>query len=237
MFLKLVAENDQWAKVAAKLLTIIAIADQEDNDDSQNMAPLAFDNNFFDYFGYSEEDRAKYSEMESEIKEYFTKRSGGDWFISEKEQELLKDYLTELGLWDRKVGTIFDLALGQGEKQGFKIQGTIFTISALFGAFEEFNSTDSYISPEERRKVMIKHAILDAINSLEENLSMQQRKGILFECIALAYVDNNYSEMEQYAVKCIVDGFQMDEELVDEMIDYINQYMSLYGEIYELITE
>ncbi len=233
MFLKMVAGDEEWAKVVAKLLIIVAIADQEDNEDSQNMAPLSFDKDFFDHSSYSDEDCAKYSEMESEIKEYFTKRSGGDWFISEKEQELLKDYLMELGLWERDR---FIRPFRIVEKE-FKAQGTVFTFPALLGAFEEFKNYDSYITPDERRKVMIKHAVSDAINHLKEPLNTQQKKGILFEAIALAYVDNNYSEMEQYALKCIVNTFQLDEELVDEMIDYINRYMNLYGEIYELITE
>lgn len=221
MFLKMIAASEEngWedslAKAAAKLLVIISIADQEDNDDTQDMAPFKAD-----VFGYGY--------FSDEVRDYFTKRSGGEWFISKKEQMILEGYSKELGIWREK---------GITAAKGFESQGAVFTPSALEKALEEFTSITTRISFDDRRKIMIKHAVADAIDSVEESVSVQLRKCILFECLAVAYVDNGYSEMEQYAINRIVEKFNLDNELVGEMIEYIEQYMSLYGEINELITE
>lgn len=225
MFLKMLAASEEngWddslAKAAAKLLVIVSIADQEDNDDAQDMAPFKADSFGFGYFS-------------DEIQDYFKKRPGGEWFISKKEQIIIEEYSKELGVWND--GGLFSSVM---RAKGLESQGAVFTPTALEKALEELTSTTSRISFDDRRKIMIKHAVADAINSVEEPISVQFRKCILFECLAVAYVDSDYSEMEQYTVNCIVEKFQLEQELVDEMIDYINQYMSLYGEIYELITE
>lgn len=221
MFLKMITAskeriwNNPLATVAAKLLTIVSIADQEDNDNTQDMAPFEVGSDYYS----------------DEIKEYFGKRPGGEWFISKKEQVILEEYLKELGIWKNEWFALMSTP------QMLKEQGCVFTPSALKKAIEEFASITTHISLDDRRKIMIKHAVADAIDSVEESISVQLRKCILFECLAVASVDNDYSEMEQYAISCIVEKFNLDKLLVDEMVEYIEKYMSLYGEIYELITE
>jgi hypothetical protein len=96
----------------------------------------------------------------------------------------------------------------------------------------------------EKRKILIKNEISHSIKEtteeltgIDQNISSSEKKAILFELIALAYVDYDFSHLEKYVVKCIAEEFHCDYELIDEMLEIVQGYSKLYSDGLEIITE
>lgn len=77
----------------------------------------------------------------------------------------------------------------------------------------------------------------DHSSSYADSLSVQEKKTILFECIATAQADGEVSPMEIYVINEICKIFALDEDLVEEFMELSVKYTKLFHEGLEIINE
>lgn len=94
---------------------------------------------------------------------------------------------------------------------------------------------DLGFSIENNRQAILTASCDVAVKDIQ--LSVRQKKSILFELTAMAYADGTCSEDERLLLDHIAKLFVVDMELVGEMLDISNQFILLYQQGLELITE
>lgn len=140
-----------------------------------------------------------------------------DWKPSDKEAEVLTQYANELGL------EVLDLVVTYDAEK---------LISLLEVALSEVKSLDR----QARRKVIIESLVDKWIQWEELSISSQESKVMMFELLALAYVDSEYDELERHAISAIADKLSIDIDELEEMEELIKSYVSLYSEGLEIIN-
>ena len=75
----------------------------------------------------------------------------------------------------------------------------------------------------------------ECVEYLSKNTSFMEKKIIIFEIIALAYVDGVCDEKEENLLGEIYSKFEIDQEVVNELHLLIIKLRGIYGEIAEFI--
>lgn len=87
----------------------------------------------------------------------------------------------------------------------------------------------------EPRGVQTRRGLDDCIENIVKNTTVRERRMILFEMIALAYVDSVCDEKEQELLNKICDCFEINESMMEELVGCVGKLRSVYLDMVQVI--
>ncbi|WP_290920219.1 hypothetical protein [Halodesulfovibrio sp.] len=163
------------------------------------------------------------SNMREEIKEICEK--SGQWGVSSHEQSVIDQIYNEMNM---------DTVYTTSQRHDYLVRN-LFTEKALTKAWALLSEED--FTEEQARKTLLKCGIKEAIKEKESDLSVIDKKIILFETMAVAYADSEFTTLEQHAVNCIADSFDLERELIDDFIGIADNFAKVYADGLSIIEE
>lgn len=71
----------------------------------------------------------------------------------------------------------------------------------------------------------------NVVSILNNNANLVEKKIVIMELLALAYVDGIYDENEKEEMNIIISGLEFSENQVKEIIELLNKYINICDEI------